>query len=230
MDKQAKQVGRRTLALYREMEPSLQQYAAENNVTCRRGCTHCCNLEIFITFPDAVAMAETIMESPKRLAEVTKRCYDQLPHLTEDTAAYFHKNIPCVLLDEKRDCTVYDARPMPCRHYYVTTPPENCSSEGGMKTVGVLNTQQQDVHVMLEALRTLKQRGLPALIAPIPVALLWAFRFLAEGEDAFRKTLLEEPSIGVADIRYWTNVALEKVAREEAPGVPVPAPEGTGSP
>lgn len=210
MDKQAKQLGRRMLAIYREMEPELQRYAAENNVTCRRGCTHCCNLQIFISFPDAVAMAEQIMQSPKHVAEVTKRCYEQIPTLEIDPATYFYKNQPCVLLDEKRDCTVYDARPMPCRHYHVNSDPANCSSEGGMKTVATLNTQAMDLQVMMESMRISKQRGLPALIAPIPVAVMWAMRFLAEGEDAFRRTLLDSPDMGKADIRYWTRLVLEK--------------------
>lgn len=208
MDKQAKQVGRRMLSIYREMEPDLHRYAAENNVTCRRGCTHCCNLQIYISFPDAVAIAENVMQSPKRSAEVMKRCYEQIDHLEVDAAVYFHKNIPCALLDEKKDCTVYDARPMPCRHYYVNSDPANCSSDGGVKPVAFLNTQHLDLKVMMESLRVLKQRGLPALIAPIPVAVMWAMRFLAEGEDAFRKTLLESPEMGKGDIRFWTALAL----------------------
>jgi Fe-S-cluster containining protein len=35
--------------------------------------------------------------------------------------------VPCVFLDARERCTVYDARPTPCGTLYVYTPPANCN-------------------------------------------------------------------------------------------------------
>jgi Fe-S-cluster containining protein len=212
MDKSAKQLGRRMLSVYRQLDPKLEEAATNANVTCKKGCASCCYLQIYVSLPEAVAMAEQIAKDPQYMAEVLKRCYEQLPKLNPDNALHFKQMLPCVLLDtETKTCTSYDSRPTACRHHYVVSPAENCSPLADNVEIERLNLEKVDAFVLGEALRVLKQHNLPALLAPIPVALLWAFRLLVEGEDKFIDTLSSKEDFGLMDIRRWTTQALAAV-------------------
>ena len=212
MDKSAKQLGRRMLSVYRQLEPKLEEAAAQANVTCKKGCASCCYLQIYVSLPEAVALAEQIGKDPKHTAEVLKKCYEQLPKLNPDNALHFKQMLPCVLLDEEtKTCTAYEARPTACRHHYVVSPASNCSPLAENTEIERLNLEKVDAFVLGESLRVLKQHQLPALLAPIPVALLWAFRLLAEGEVKFIDTLSSKEDYGLMDIRRWTAQALAAV-------------------
>ena len=220
-DKDAKRLGHRMLKMYEDQEPALQKLAAENGATCRKGCSHCCNLLINISLPEALAIAETLLKlPPQALGAITRNLFNQTQKLQYDAAAYFHTNTPCVFLDGQRTCSIYAVRPTPCRTYFAVTPPSNCSSEGGEQTVARVNTNAFDLEAIEEALRLSKQRGYPPLIAPIPVAVLWAIRLVTEGEAGFIKTLAEAPSQGMADIRTWTLHIMDSLSEEEQ-AVPV---------
>jgi Fe-S-cluster containining protein len=217
MDKQAKQLGRRMLAVYRELDAPLKKYAEDGKTTCQKGCAHCCHLQVYISLPEAVAIAERIMPDPKLTAEVVRKCYDQLPKLKRDSVEYFKQAEPCVFLSEAKECGIYDVRPMPCRHHYVASPPEDCSPLVDGRTVVRLNTQKADGFVMSESLRVMKQHQIPLLLAPIPVAVLWALKLLAEGEMKFRDSLNTPEDLGLFDIRRWTQHAINTVAMTTQP-------------
>jgi Fe-S-cluster containining protein len=219
MDKDAKRLGRRMLALYQEQEPALKKFAADEGTTCRKGCSHCCNLVINISFPEAVAIAESILQlPPEALGKITRELYLQTEQLSFDQQAYFDKNIPCVFLDKEKGCSIYGVRPQPCRSYYVVSDPAKCSSEAGVQTVARLDTMAFDLPVTEEALRVSKQRGLPPLIAPIPVSVLWALRFLTEGEASFLAALRNAEPMGMADIRVWTQHMLDGLQQVDMVG------------
>lgn len=217
MDKQAKQLGRRMLAVYRELDAPLQKYAAEGKTTCQKGCAHCCHLQVYISLPEAVALAEKVMSDPKLTADTVRKCYEMLPKLKTDSVEFFKQALPCVFLNDAKECSVYDVRPMPCRHHYVASPPEDCSPMVDGKTIVRLNTEKADAFVMTESLRVMKQHQLPLLLAPIPVAVLWAMKLLSEGEMKFVDTLNTPEDLGVFDIRGWTQYAINKVALNTQP-------------
>lgn len=212
MDKGGRQLGRRMMAVYRQLQEPLEKHAADAKATCQKGCASCCNLLVYISLPEAVALAEKVLESPATVADVMRKCYEQIQRLRLDGTEYFRQAVPCMFLDESKACTVYDARPMPCRHHYVVSPPEDCSPLVDGKTVVRLNTEKADAFVMKESLRVSKQRQMPVLLAPIPVAVLWAMKLLTEGEAAFLHALETEPDLGLMDIRGWTQHAFNRVA------------------
>lgn len=212
MDKGGRQLGRRMMAVYRQLQEPLEKYAADNNTTCRKGCASCCNLLVYISLPEAVAIAEKVLEDPARTADVLRKCYEQIQKLHLDADKYFRQAVPCMFLDESKACTVYDVRPMPCRHHYVVSPPEDCSPLVDGKTIVRLNTQKADVFVTQESLRVSKQRQIPLLLAPIPVAVMWATKLLTEGEAAFMRALETEEDLGLMDIRGWTQHAFNRVS------------------
>jgi Fe-S-cluster containining protein len=223
-DKDAKRLGHRMLKMYEDQEPAIQKLAAENGATCRKGCSHCCNLMIYISLPEAIAIAETLLQlPPQALGAISRNLFNATQKLQYDRTAHFNTNTPCVFLDAQRSCSIYTVRPTPCRTYFVVSQPSNCSSEGGEKTVTRINTQAFDLEAIEEALRLSKQRGYPPLIAPIPVAVLWAIRLVTEGEAGFIKTLAEAPPQGMADIRSWTMHIMDSLGEEEMPPSEVPA-------
>lgn len=217
MDKGAKQLGRRMLSVYRQLDEPLQKFAADNGATCQKGCAHCCNRQVFISMPEAVAIAEDLLLDPAKAADVVRRCYEMLPRLKLDANAHFKQAIPCVFLTGEKECGVYDSRPMPCRHHFVASPPSDCSPMVDGTTVVRLNTQKVDAFVMQESLRVSKQRQVPVLLAPIPVAVLWAMKLLSEGENEFMKSLSLPEDLGIFDIRGWTQHALNSVAATSQP-------------
>lgn len=211
MDKGAKQLGRRMLAIYREADALPQMGEVRKAASCTKGCTACCNNLIYVSLPEAVAMVETQMGNPSRLAALVKSCYEQLPKLVPDRKAYFAKQVPCVFLAPDGACGIYESRPVPCRNYFVVSPAEDCTWTGTEKQVQVVDVGALDVAMLEESARAVRQRTLPILLAPIPVAVLWAVRLLSEGEDSFRRTLETEPDLGILDIRVWTRHALATV-------------------
>ena len=72
MDKQARQLGRRMLAVYRELEPRTQQMAKDVGSTCREGCSACCNIQVFISLPEAVAIVEPFFADQNALADLIR--------------------------------------------------------------------------------------------------------------------------------------------------------------
>jgi len=212
MDKGARQLGRRMLAVYRELEPRTQQMAKDVGSTCREGCSACCNIQVYVSLPEAVAIVEPFLADQNALADLIRRCHDQLAYQKLDRTEHFAQSVPCVFLTGVRTCGIYDRRPVSCRNHIVVSPPENCAynpSPAADAEVRRLNTDKLDNFMLGEALRALKQRQIPVLLAPIPVAVLWAIRLLAEGEHAFIKALESPEDLGILDIRGWTSHALK---------------------
>lgn len=204
MDKGARQLGRRMLAIYREMDPVLSAAAEHHKVTCRPGCAACCYLQVPVSLPEAVAIVEPLIKDRQALARLVVRCYELIEKAPMDRVEHFKAQLPCVFLGSDKRCTVYERRPDGCRTHLVVSPPENCAADAADPGVMRLDTVALTEEVMQESLRVLKQRQLPLLLAPMPVAVVWAVRLLVEGEDAFRKTVETAESLGKADMRMWT--------------------------
>ncbi len=49
---------------------------------------------------------------------------------------YLYERIPCPFLEEER-CSIYSIRPLICREYMVTSPPEHCFDPATLKAVPV---------------------------------------------------------------------------------------------
>lgn len=204
MDKGAKQLGRRMLAIYRETDPVLADVAQRANVSCRPGCAACCYIQVPVSLPEAVAIVEPLLKDRQAIGNLMNRCYKEIDRLEMDRVAHFKAQVPCMFLSADKRCTVYERRPDGCRTHLVVSAPENCEAGADDTTVARLDTVSVTETVMGEALRALKQRQIPLLIAPMPVAVLWAIKLLVEGEVAFRKAIEQSESFGKADMRVWT--------------------------
>lgn len=226
IDKQSKRLGRRTLALYREMDPLAEKAAAKMGTTCSKGCAHCCHLLTIVTLPEAVAIAERLLTDLQWQAEYSrlmKVLYDQLnvladPNLTR--VSYFDKRMPCVFLGAENQCRIYDVRPTACRYHYVVSDPKRCSHETDNNETAIIDLRSLEMKVWQDGVHVSKQNGLPMLAAPFQVILLWALKLLGEGRSAFDEAM-KDPSLGAMGLMYWmegmtSDSALAKETLENA--------------
>lgn len=226
MDKHARQMGRRILALYKEQEPALRELITRGTPpSCTKGCSHCCNLQVYITMPEALAIAEYVSQSPTLLKRTVQSCQESISKQKLSSTDHFRENIPCAFLSDKKECSVYEVRPMPCRHHFAITPPENCSSENTTAEVGRYDTTALDVEVLKTSLRETTRNNIPPLVAPIPVAVMWALRLLEDGPVKFLTVLETQENLGLADIRMWTQIALMRDESEQTAGHAEPVSE-----
>lgn len=93
-------------------------------VTCKRGCAHCCHIQVAVTPDEAdlLRLASQDLEIDKARLEqqaVYKDIYDKLPY----------KQRRCVFLGDDNDCRVYEVRPIACRKYLVGNDPKLCNTK-----------------------------------------------------------------------------------------------------
>jgi Fe-S-cluster containining protein len=118
-------------------------------VSCRVGCAACCRQLIPVSEHEARRIADLVAALPdERRREVEERFERVVGELasrgladrllvadqveSEDDRAelgheYFALRLDCPFLEDER-CTIYADRPIACREYLVTSPPENCWS------------------------------------------------------------------------------------------------------
>lgn len=120
-------------------------------VTCRAACGACCRQLVPITTFEARRLAAVVdaMEEPRRTqvrerfaaaAQAMKaqgiddamsgRVPRDAQKVLDYTWRYFQMGIPCPFL-EQESCSIYAERPVVCREYVVTSPPEHCANPLG---------------------------------------------------------------------------------------------------
>lgn len=166
--------------------------AQGQQVSCRAGCGACCRQLVPIAAAEAHALRELVDTLPaERQARVRQRFDAALRRLGDaalfdrlDAAAaastgewraaveaYFSLGIACPFLEDE-SCSIHAARPVACREYLVTSPPERCASAGG---AGVDNvTHVFKVKEALLALGAADQPAGPIGFVPMIRALEWS--------------------------------------------------------
>jgi Fe-S-cluster containining protein len=95
-----------------------------DEVSCRKGCAHCCHLNVDVTVQEAQLLLYA--------AQVAGFEFDEARAQRQAAAPSWGVLDPadraCVFLGADGACAVYEHRPMACRKYFVLTPAENCDS------------------------------------------------------------------------------------------------------
>lgn len=96
--------------------------------TCKATKTCCWSLVVARLY-EGLIIAAKLVETGRD----TPALRDQLRARAEamETASPYAWRTPCLFLDERERCTVYDVRPTSCGALYVYTPPELCTTERG---------------------------------------------------------------------------------------------------
>ncbi len=99
-------------------------------VTCHKGCSACCHLEVEITSDDAEVLAQEVVSGLQidhvRLAELAHREKNDLLWRRP-----LHAENRCLFLGSDGGCRAYAARPSACRKLSVISEPEECASMDG---------------------------------------------------------------------------------------------------
>jgi Fe-S-cluster containining protein len=129
------------------VEGVVAQLEAGRTVSCKAGCGACCRQIVPLSIFEAEALASWIRSLPEsRQLELSERFHQALLKLdaaglidrlvNEDWLAesasasqlvvdYLQERIPCPFLEDE-SCSIHPFRPLICREYLVTSPPERC--------------------------------------------------------------------------------------------------------
>jgi Fe-S-cluster containining protein len=132
--------------------------AAGQHISCKAGCGACCRQIVPLSIFEAEALAQWIASLPSEQQEELRLRFHQAllalrdsgileritPELWEEGSQdsrtlvldYLAAKVPCpFLVDES--CSIHPIRPLVCREYLVTSPPEFCSDALESKVSGV---------------------------------------------------------------------------------------------
>jgi len=132
--------------------------AAGSPVSCKAGCAACCRQMVPLNLFEAEALMAWLQTLPEeRRSELEGRFHRALSKLrdagvidkvldpqwgreegfaTGVAMAYFNAFVACPFL-ENENCGIYSIRPLACREYMVTSPPELCQDPAKFDVAGV---------------------------------------------------------------------------------------------
>jgi Fe-S-cluster containining protein len=127
-------------------------------VSCKAGCGACCRQMVPLTIFEAEALTAWIRSLPEsQQQQLAQRFHQALTKLAaaglidrmveenwladNDTARqlcldYLYVRVPCPLLEDE-SCSIHPIRPLVCREYLVTSPPEHCFDPATLRAVPV---------------------------------------------------------------------------------------------
>lgn len=147
---------RHMLPLFRKvaetvLDCSVQAEArAGRSVSCKKGCGACCRQMVPISQSEAHILADLVAAMPAErkqtilarfqnarqvleqsglLQELNDREHWPAGHTKDIGLRYFALGIPCPFLEDE-SCSIYPDRPITCREYLVSSPPEHCADPG----------------------------------------------------------------------------------------------------
>ncbi len=141
------------------VDSAIQIAGAEGyQVSCRAGCGACCRQLVPLSIFEAEALTEWIRNLPpeqqqglksrfhtallalKRsgiLERLNPTAWDESTAATQAVAAdYLAQKVPCPFLQDE-SCSIHPIRPLICREYLVTSPPEFCAAPTKDSVVGL---------------------------------------------------------------------------------------------
>ncbi|WP_176736535.1 YkgJ family cysteine cluster protein [Oligoflexus tunisiensis] len=147
----------------RSLEKIDQVYQnGQQPISCAAGCAACCHARVDISKHEKRLILAHLKTNPvtidrERLAVQTQALregtWDQLPFPARQ----------CVFLDKSSRCSIYEARPLLCRRYFVTSDRQHCYAENWSQISRVTNP---DADAFLSAVFTkFKFEALPVFLS-----------------------------------------------------------------
>jgi len=146
-----------------EIVHDMQDDAHAGQISCRKGCAHCCHLNVSATYPEAALLVALVREEkiPLDWARVKRQAQFAGPAVWH-TQPFADQR--CVFLSDDNACRVYEHRPSACRRHFVVSDPGECDTQ---KHPGhrVLNWIPVRAEVIVSAaLAVFEQGSLPAML------------------------------------------------------------------
>lgn len=160
---------------------------AGHPISCRAGCGACCRQMVCLSAPECFYLADFIDSLPEQKRSFLRQRFDEIesrlqaegmlaPLLDDDydddralamAQKYFFMGMPCpFLVDES--CSIHPHRPVVCREYNVTSPPDLCVDPIHNAIVRVKMPQPLSTPLaqLTAALTNTKVRLIPLTLAP----------------------------------------------------------------
>lgn len=177
------------------------------SISCKEGCGACCRQFVPVAECEARLLIELVenLPEPKR-SEVRKRFEDAVTRITDAGlrdplmspesqprermkgigVEYFRLGIACPFL-ENESCSIYAQRPIICREYMVTSPPERCT------TLTEIDGLPLPYRASLAACRV-DEKPTQILVRTVPLTMIfeWAKTACAEPGARPGKEIMEE--------------------------------------
>lgn len=97
-------------------------------LSCTKGCSHCCHLEVEVTNYEAKILKDIVSNGfPIDLRRLKVQAERSLQDPAWRTLGLRAQN-RCVFLGADESCEIYDTRPVMCRRHSVTSPAKYCES------------------------------------------------------------------------------------------------------
>lgn len=198
-----------------------EKRAAHHRASCTKGCAACCYQIVYVTDPEALLIAESLLRDRAQLTGVLPRLREQalyserfrdqesdLSNLWADRVGYFDGRQPCAFLDANL-CAIYPERPIACRVYYVVSPPAECNGPSGT-TVTVVDTS--DLQLKQAEFAAAASAPRDPNLAPLANAVLWALHAACKYPHPMYAAV-RAACAGTLSPREWSS-ALHEEARQ----------------
>jgi Fe-S-cluster containining protein len=168
---------------------------ARATISCIPGCAWCCHHPVSISILEGILLYRWLLRHGKWTTKLKVKLKVSADHqFGASYEVWLLSLIPCPLLDEKKRCLAYDARPLICRAYYSISDPYLCHPHhlGSDTQIIPRDTIVDPFHKQQEEI--LRKHKLQLMTVPVGTALLMAEK-IESGEadlDTFDSTVLQE--------------------------------------
>ncbi len=155
-----------------------KSFREEHAVSCKAGCAHCCYYPIHVTIGEGLILYRGLAARGRMTAAVRARLEEHANQTSfMDPAVWMLSKIPCPLLDEKKLCIGYDARPLSCRLTFSAGDPDDCDPQAHDSSA--MSDRRILAVVAAFEQKLLKKHGISTFKIPISRAVLLAEKIVA---------------------------------------------------
>jgi Fe-S-cluster containining protein len=121
-------------SIYTSYDRELQQWldSYQGHISCRKGCSTCCNMSVGLYLPEAVVLAQSLTDDEyAAVSQHARRVFHYACETPQYLPEFRYSDIgwcPFLLVDEGA-CGIYTRRPANCRHVFSNMPPKYCDRE-----------------------------------------------------------------------------------------------------
>jgi Fe-S-cluster containining protein len=110
--------------LYQKIDTEYVRVMEDAKISCKKGCSFCCHLNVDLTKLEAELIEAHCEE---RNLEIDREKFRRQLKLTVSNR-HLSKDSACTFLKDN-ECSIYEARPIACRTYYVLNDANRCDSK-----------------------------------------------------------------------------------------------------
>lgn len=136
---------KRAKEVHRMIDAEIERTQKEStfNPSCKKRCTHCCYHEVVVSDDEAMLLAQLAEELLTPLELEKLHAQAKWTFGTDSWEKHKKNEKRCVFLDiNTSKCRIYEDRPVACRKYFVSSPPEMCADpEGQVLGITVNNAE-----------------------------------------------------------------------------------------